>query len=91
MDEIPQTEVQEIGHLGLCSFRELKWPGDVPSRDQFDSKSLRKHKKDLSLGFVAGSALYSKKFLLTKNITSDWIARVPESIMNLLAVKSFGK
>ncbi|MGZ6459428.1 MAG: hypothetical protein ACXWQX_10315 [Bdellovibrio sp.] len=37
-------------------------------------------KKDLSLGFVADSALYSKKFLLNKNIASDWITRVPESI-----------
>lgn len=37
-------------------------------------------KRDLSLGFVADSALYSKKFLLNKNITSDWITRVPDSI-----------
>jgi len=29
---------------------------------------------------VADSALYSKKFLLNKEITGDWISRVPESI-----------
>lgn len=35
---------------------------------------------DVDIGFVSDSALYSKKFLLNKNITGDWISRVPESI-----------
>ena len=60
--------------------------GNSSDREMFPAaiNSIQNHieniKKDLSLGFVADSALYSKKFLLNKNITSDWITRVPESI-----------
>jgi transposase len=60
--------------------------GNLSDRELFPAAitSIQNHikniKQDLSVGFVADSALYSKKFLLNKNITSDWITRVPESI-----------
>lgn len=60
---------------GNLSDREL-FPAAITSVQNY----IENIKKDLSLGFVADSALYSKKFLLNKNITSDWITRVPESI-----------
>ncbi|MGZ3782358.1 MAG: IS1634 family transposase, partial [Pseudobdellovibrionaceae bacterium] len=60
---------------GNLSDREL-FPAAIISIQNY----IQNIKKDLSLGFVADSALYSKKFLLNKNITSDWITRVPESI-----------
>lgn len=60
--------------------------GNLSDRELFPAAitSIQNHiqniKQDLSVGFVADSALYSKKFLLNKNINSDWITRVPESI-----------
>ncbi|MGZ3771918.1 MAG: IS1634 family transposase, partial [Bdellovibrio sp.] len=60
---------------GNLSDREL-FPAAITSVQNY----IENIKKDLSLGFIADSALYSKKFLLNKNITSDWITRVPESI-----------
>lgn len=60
--------------------------GNLSDRELFPVAitSIQNHiqniKQDLSVGFVADSALYTKKFLLNKNINSDWITRVPESI-----------
>ncbi len=71
--------------LGLPFWTSVR-SGNSSDREMFPSaiNLIQNHieniKKDLSLGFVADSALYSKKFLLNKNITSDWITRVPESI-----------
>jgi transposase len=51
--------------------------GNLSDRELFPAAitSIQNHiqniKQDLSVGFVADSVLYSKKFLLNKNITSD--------------------
>ncbi|PWU21467.1 MAG: hypothetical protein C5B49_02610 [Bdellovibrio sp.] len=60
--------------------------GNLSDKDVFTSSItavenfVKNISADLELGFVADSALYSKKFLLNKNINSDWVSRVPESI-----------
>ena len=60
--------------------------GSESDREIFQSSiaSVQKYFKDLKSGInatiIADSALYSKRFLLNKQISGHWITRVPESI-----------
>jgi len=80
--------------MGL-PFWSKSYSGNASDRDTFQEAIISiqdylfKSTGQKKIGFVADSALYSKKFLLNKEITGDWITRVPESIQTAKKLVEF--
>lgn len=86
-----RQDLPQLVHLLMTTenglpFWSETFTGSESDREIFQSsissvqKYFKKTQSDIEATIIADSALYSKKFLLNKQISGHWITRVPESI-----------